>query len=128
VARVACSALAACATAGGQRFEPLAFSLMPELFKLLVIAIVVMADAAHSCVSTIFYHCQSSRLLRQAIDGLLHDKSARLRQRCAEYLHKVLQEWPVSVYCQHMEHVRKGVTKAISDASPGQNLGLLPCS
>jgi hypothetical protein len=119
VARAACAAVAACAEEAGQRFEPLATALLPDLFKLLVISIVVMADAAHACMMTIVSCCHSSRLLKSIVDGLVTDKSARLRQRCAEYLHQVLQEWPHTVLSRDVQLVRSGVTKALEDASPG---------
>ena len=120
VCRTACSALAACAHACGQKFEHLAYSLMPELFKQLIVAIVVVADAADACMHAIVSSCHSGRLLKLFTDALLNDKNPKLRQRCAEYMHQALQEWPQSAFAREQQQLmRMGVSKAIEDASAG---------
>ena len=125
VGRAACAALQACCETSSQRFEPLAIGLLPDLLKLLVISIVVVAEAAHSCMSVIVGNCHSSRMLKGIVDPLIHDKSPRLRQRCAEYLHQMLHQWPHTVLSRDVTLVSTGVTKAVEDASPGTTL--LPC-
>jgi hypothetical protein len=119
VGRAACAALQACCETSGQRFEPLAISLLPDLLKLLVISIVVVAESAHACMASIVQHCHSSRMLKGIVDPLVHDKSPRLRQRCAEYLHQMLLNWPHTVLSRDVSLIRGGVTKAVEDASPG---------
>lgn len=117
--RAACAALQACCETSGQRFEPLAIGLLPELFKLLVISIVVVAEGAHTCMTTIVQLCHSSRMLKGVVEALLRDKSPKLRQRCAEYLHLMLQHWPHTVLSRDVTLISSGVTKAVQDASPG---------
>lgn len=119
VGRAACAALQACCETSGQRFEPLAIGLLPDLLKLLVISIVVVAEAAHSCMTSIVQNCHSSRMLKGIVDPLVHDKSPRLRQRCAEYLHQMLLNWPHTVVSRDVSHISTGVMKAVEDASPG---------
>ena len=119
VGRAACAALQACCETSLQRFEPLAIGLLPDLLKLLVISIVVVAEAAHSCMTVIVHNCHSSRMLKGIVDPLVNDKSARLRQRCAEYLHQMLHQWPHTVLSRDVSLVSSGVTKAVEDASPG---------
>lgn len=120
VCRAACNALTACALPCGQKFEHLAYSLIPELFKQLVVSIVVVADAADACMHSIVRSCHSGRILKLFTDVLLNDKSPKLRQRCAEYMHQALQEWPASAFAREQQQLmRMGVTKAIEDASAG---------
>lgn len=123
VGRVAFAALAACAVACGQKFEYLSYSLMPELFKQLVVSIVVVADAADACMRAFVTSCHSGRILKLFTDVMLNDKNPKLRQRCAEYMHQALQEWPPAAFAREQQQlVRMGVTKAIEDASAGTAL------
>lgn len=117
--RAACAALQACCETSGQRFEPLAIGLLPDLLKLLVISIVVVAEAAHSCMTIIVQNCHSSRMLKGIVDPLLHEKGPKMRQRCAEYLHQMLHQWPHTVLSRDVTHISTGLTKAVEDAAPG---------
>lgn len=119
VSRVACAAISASVEAAGQRSEPVVAALLPELFKLAVISIVVMADAADACVRAMLTHCHSPRLLRQVTDALAHEKSNRLRQRCTEWIHLMLREWPASAYEAQLDVVRIAVKRSVSDAGAG---------
>lgn len=120
VGRVAYAALAACAHACGQKFEHLGYTLIPELFKQLVVAIVVVAESTDACMRAIVSSCHSGRILKLFTDALLNDKNPKLRHRCAEYMHQAMQEWPTSAFGREQQQLmRMGVTKAIEDASAG---------
>lgn len=114
--------VSACAAAVGQRFEPVAVAMLPELYKVLVSAIVVMAEAGDACMHRIVHHVHSVRLARTIIDTLNTDRSSKLRQCCASYLHQMLLEWPPTAYERIMDVVSRGVKSAITDAAPGAGL------
>ena len=91
VCRAACGAVGACAEAIGRRFEPLALTFLPELFRCIVGSIQVMTDSADSSVSKLMVAVPGPKLLGRVLEALCRDKNSKLRQQCAKYLVHVRQ-------------------------------------
>jgi hypothetical protein len=65
----------------------------------------VMADSADACAKSIMHHCHSARLVPKLCSALCKDRSAKLRQCCADYLTQVRActiAWyaEASLYCK----------------------------
>ena len=117
--RAACSAVAACAEATGRRFEPVALSVFPELFRILVGSIAVMTEAADACVTRVVAAVPAPRVAARLVDTMLRDRNSKLRQHVARYLLLVLREWPPGAYEAQAAQFREAVKKAVGDTSPG---------
>lgn len=75
-------------------FEACAESLIPVLFKLVVITVLVIAESADNCIKTMLRNCKVSRVLPRLADCAKNDRNAVLRARCCEYALLVLEQWP----------------------------------
>ena len=57
----------------------------------------VIAESSEAAVHAILHHCRGPRLLAKLCDALTRDRSAKLRQCCADAL---LQVPPVFAICK----------------------------
>eukprot|EP00803_Ostreobium_quekettii_P000644 evm.model.scf_83.8 EVM.evm.TU.scf_83.8 scf_83:153419-159961(+) len=105
VSRQACHVLGVMAASLGSRFELLAVHFLPVLFKVLIITIQVMAEAADVAVQTILYNCQMGRAAQKVCQAVTSDRNAKLRQHCTKYLLQVLETWPPSAYEKILDDV-----------------------
>ncbi|KAK9807883.1 hypothetical protein WJX72_012183 [[Myrmecia] bisecta] len=116
VSRQACHLLGVLAAALGGRFEMHAIYYIPVLFKVLVITVQIMADSADLGMRTLLHHCRSPRLLPRLCDAICTDRSAKLRQSCAEYLLQVVEEWEPSTYERCLDAMENAIRSACQDA------------
>ena len=92
VSRQACHVLGAMAVALGPRFEMLAIHFLPVLFKVLIITVQVMAEAADVAAQTILHHCQTGKVVQKVCWGVTSDRNAKTRQHCTKYLLQVMNK------------------------------------
>lgn len=83
----------------------------------------IMADSADMCSKSIVRHCPSARLVPRLCSVLLKDRSAKLRQCCAEYLIQVSQG-PLYWACANSG---PGIQIAASNYQLGHNIACKDC-
>eukprot|EP00898_Chlorokybus_atmophyticus_P009129 jgi/Chlat1/9217/Chrsp98S08480 len=101
-------------------FEPLAEALVPELFKLVVITVHIMAESGDTAVRTVLINCKCPRLVPVIAKTAMKDRSSILRQRCCEYALLMLTEWgeapEMHRYAETLEELsRAAVADAVSE-------------
>ncbi|CAA6655371.1 unnamed protein product [Spirodela intermedia] len=74
-------------------FEACAETLIPVIFKLVVITVLVIAESADNCIKTMLRNCKVARVLPRIADCAKNDRSAILRARCCEYALLILEYW-----------------------------------
>eukprot|EP00252_Welwitschia_mirabilis_P026200 TRINITY_DN8484_c0_g1_i2.p1 TRINITY_DN8484_c0_g1~~TRINITY_DN8484_c0_g1_i2.p1 ORF type:complete len:1346 (-),score=306.49 TRINITY_DN8484_c0_g1_i2:769-4806(-) len=74
-------------------FEACAELLIPELLKLVVITVQVIAESADNCIKTMLRNCKVARILHYIVDSAKHDRSGVVRARCCDYALLVLECW-----------------------------------
>ncbi|GMH33117.1 hypothetical protein BSKO_00951 [Bryopsis sp. KO-2023] len=117
VSRQACHAVATMAAIMGCQFEAEAIFFLPVLFKVLIITVQVMADAADKCVHSILRYCQCGRLVPKICEVLISDRNAKSRQHCSKFLLQVMEEWAPSVYERQTDAIENAIRCASQDTT-----------
>ena len=93
VSRQVCHLLAALSAALGPRFDATAAAMLPLTFKVVIISVQVMADAADACARALARGHKHPKVLAAVCDALTGDKNAKLRERCSFYLLEASVFW-----------------------------------
>ncbi|DBB01644.1 hypothetical protein WJX77_005003 [Trebouxia sp. C0004] len=117
VSKQACRILGLLSAALGARFDMYALYFLPIIFKITVITVQVMAEAADLCCHTLVHHCPSPRLLKPIADAVCTDRNAKLRQCCAKYMLQVLEDWDMETCVKGLDLVEATIRSAAQDSS-----------
>ncbi|KAL0035610.1 hypothetical protein WJX79_002530 [Trebouxia sp. C0005] len=117
VSKQACRILGLLSAALGAGFDMYALYFLPIIFKITVITVQVMAEAADLCCHTLVHHCPSPRLLKPIADAVCTDKNAKLRQCCAKYMLQVLEDWDMETCIKGLDLVEATIRSAAQDSS-----------
>ncbi|GBF89721.1 hypothetical protein Rsub_02891 [Raphidocelis subcapitata] len=115
VSRQACHLLGVLSRAMGPRFDAFAGAMVPHLFKVLVITVQVVADAADACARELVCNHHTAKVVAVVADALAGDKNPKLRQYCATYLSEILEDWSPHEYAHHVDKVEAALTRALGD-------------
>jgi hypothetical protein len=81
----ACSTVTALAEVLGENMAPLADALLPILVKQLPVTILVISEASHNCLLSLFKHIHSARMIPKIIEG------------CKSKQNGALFHWPILI-------------------------------
>lgn len=77
VARQVCHSLGVMADVMGNGFDWLGVQLVPDILRVLIITIQVMADSANLCLKVIIQHCHSGKMLSLVLEVLCNGKNGK---------------------------------------------------
>ncbi|KAI8476813.1 MAG: clasp N terminal-domain-containing protein [Monoraphidium minutum] len=115
VSRQAAHVLEVLSRAMGPRFDAFAAAMLPLLFKVLVITVQVVAEAADACARELVRNHHTPKVQLSVCDAIVGDKSAKLRQSCSVYLLEIVQGWDPHEYAQHEDRLEAAISKAMQD-------------
>ncbi|GBF91808.1 hypothetical protein Rsub_04913 [Raphidocelis subcapitata] len=115
VSRQACHLLGVLSESLGQRLDGFVAAVLPMLFKLLIITVQVVADAADVAARRLVAAHRAPKVAAAVVEALSGEKSAKLRQYCAAYLQEILEGWPHADYASTQEALEAALIRALGD-------------
>jgi len=117
VAKQACHLISVMMQYCGYEMHGLAQGIQPSLLKLLGISIAVVAQAAYSCLDTIYSNCHDGRLLPQLCTTLCSDRNTKIRAGAARVFLVVVECWENEIVEQYRVDIEQTMLSILQDAS-----------
>lgn len=117
VAKQACHLISVMMQYCGYEMHGLAQGIQPALLKLLGISIAVVAQAASSCLESIYNYCHDGRLLPQLCTTLCSDRNTKIRTGAARVFLVVIECWENEIIEQYRVDIEQTMLSILQDAS-----------